>query len=397
MKRLTPLSLFVLLALQAACAEDKLPAFPPALGRPDAGPDAGDGGALGDNQNAIGGSTMGELVDNLKAWGADIGDPDKICAGQHHSCAINKQGLAQCWGKEADGSATPPQNLPKLVQITCGEAHTCALGDDGSIACWGLGTKKDLIGTSPLEQGQSIVPSGKYKEVSARGSFTCAIDISDAVVCWGAGSATSTPDFPNFGQASPPKGAYKGISAGEVHACAIKLATSEVVCWGNGGDGVDCFPPMHYDCGQSMTPPGKFLEVASGEEHSCALREDGTIACWGRGTAKSNGVSMTGTECDISAADSSYACGQAHPPDDPMKNFARLRSGWLYSCAITDEYALQCWGWDDNGITSVPKGKFSQVSAGGDTHACAIRTDGAVVCWGRGAGSEGVPADFPGK
>jgi len=252
-----------------------------------------------------------------------------------------------------------------------------------------MGTKKELIGSSPIEQGQSIVPAGKYKEVSARGSFTCAIDMSDHIVCWGAGAPDSELVFPNFGQSSPPLGTYKGISAGEAHACAIALDTGNVVCWGAGTTDAGCFPNQNYECGQAAGESGEFIEVASGEQHSCALRNDGTVACWG--------VGKTGKKCDVAEGDNSYDCGQAIAPDGAKVRFVKLRAGWLYTCGITEDYKLQCWGWEGIGVNKVPPGKYAQVAAGGSTHVCAIEVGGRISCWGSdSAGDTKVPDGVPG-
>lgn len=383
-------SLSAILTLQAACAEEALPPYVPLLNSGDAAADAStaDGGLASDGTQ-IGISTQ-EMIDDLQAWGADLGDQDKVCVNFDFSCAIDKQGRAKCWGADSGGKSTPPDGLPPLVQITCGEYHACALGDDGTIACWGMGTKKELVGDSPVEQGQSIVPQGKFKEVSARGSSTCAIDMSDRIVCWGAGSPDSAPEFPNFGQSSPPIGTYKGISAGEVHACAIELDTGRVVCWGAGASDGGCFPTRNYHCGQAEGAPGPFVEVASGEQHSCALREDGTIACWG--------VGKTGEMCDPGADNNMFDCGQAKPPDGAKERFVRIRAGWQFTCGITDEYKLHCWGYKDSGLTKPRPGKYSQVAAGGSTHVCAIGLDGVVSCWGGdSSGDTSVPKDIPGK
>ena len=391
--RLFWILLTVVPALQLACAEESLPPYVPVLNAGDAATDgsAADGGASGNGPQV--GISMQEMVDDLQAWGADIGDQDKICANIDHSCAIDMQGRAKCWGSGThDGEkAAPPEGLAPLVQITCGEFHTCALDENGKITCWGEGSTKERIGESSREQGQSIVPAGTYKEVSARGVFTCAIDMSDHIVCWGAGSPDSEPVFPDFGQSSPPKGTYKGISAGEAHACAIALATGNVVCWGAGMTDAGCFPNQNYECGQAEGESGAFIEVASGEQHSCALRKDGTVACWG--------VGKTGEKCDVTAGDNSYDCGQALPPDDPKIRFTKLRSGWLYTCGITEDYVLKCWGWKDIGVTKVPPGQYSQVAAGGNKHVCAINLEGQVACWGRdsGNGETKVPDNVTGK
>ncbi len=62
---------------------------------------------------------------------------------------------------------------------------------------------------------------------------------------------------------------------------------------------------------------------------------------------------------------------------------AQVASGGLYTCAITIDGHLVCWG--DNAYGRAPPGPstdaFTSVAAGSYS-ACAIRTDGHVMCWG---------------
>jgi alpha-tubulin suppressor-like RCC1 family protein len=37
--------------------------------------------------------------------------------------------------------------------------------------------------------------------------------------------------------------------------------------------------------GQATAPTGSFLQVAAGEGHSCGIRTNGSVHCWGGGSA----------------------------------------------------------------------------------------------------------------
>ena len=61
--------------------------------------------------------------------------------------------------------------------------------------------------------------------------------------------------------------------------------------------------------------------------------------------------------------------------------FRQIASGWHFSCGITTEGTLACWGRNTYQQTTPPDGQFTAVAAGWD-HACAIGPGGAT-CWGR--------------
>ena len=62
-----------------------------------------------------------------------------------------------------------------------------------------------------------------------------------------------------------------------------------------------------------------------------------------------------------------------------------------HACALLDSGAVECWGYNEDGQTDAPGGRFSAVSAGED-HTCALRETGAVKCWGSYGGAADVPA-----
>jgi alpha-tubulin suppressor-like RCC1 family protein len=375
--------------LATACSKEERPPY-----RPPPGDSVFDAGAQGDGgQEPPSGSAVQTVtpdqMDALAEWGADLMDPDKICTGANHTCAIDRNGKVWCWGRDRSYIRVP-NDLPAQKLVTCGIAHTCSLDEDGVATCWGAGSDPTMIDTVQL--GQSVVPDGRYKDIAA-GTFsvhTCAINMDDELVCWGAGAADKGENTnANFGQARPPAGKFRNVAVGEAHSCAIAIQSGEVVCWGGEGDG-RCFPPLGYACGQLNTPLGSYVDVTAGSGHSCALTEAGTIRCWGKGTSADE------TLCDPYNDGSLKECGQANPPDDVDAPWARITAGLHTTCAITEDYEAHCWGWNQFHQADVPERvAFAQI-APGDLHTCAIRADGMPVCWGvNDDGERNVPAMFP--
>mmetsp|Transcript_28695 Transcript_28695/g.27492 ORF Transcript_28695/g.27492 Transcript_28695/m.27492 type:complete len:319 (-) Transcript_28695:52-1008(-) len=103
------------------------------------------------------------------------------------------------------------------------------------------------------------------------------------------------------------------------------------------------------------------ISIAPGSGHICVLEMKhgtdigGRARCWGD------------EEED----------GKTQPPPDVT--FIQLASGISFTCGITLEQTVLCWGNVRNG-GRVP-GLFTQITAS-ELYACGVRTDGSVLCWG---------------
>ena len=128
----------------------------------------------------------------------------QIATGQNHTCALDEEGQAWCWGENlfgqlGDGSFAEVVSTPVpvigehvLTQIQAGGGMTCALDAVGYAWCWGANSYGQLGDGSKPFQGGSGVPvqvTGGHAFVSlAGGSFHfCGLDITGAAWCWGRG------------------------------------------------------------------------------------------------------------------------------------------------------------------------------------------------------------------
>ncbi|HOX47319.1 MAG TPA: hypothetical protein PK668_27245 [Myxococcota bacterium] len=100
--------------------------------------------------------------------------------------------------------------------------------------------------------------------------------------------------------------------------------------------------------------PAPALRVAAGQDFSCALTADGSIRCWGENQD-----------------------GRASPPAGAFTDLA-LSEG--FGCGITREAALVCWGRRRGGPSPLA-GRFRQVALGSD-FGCALAEGGQIACWG---------------
>src|SRR5438552_1367695 len=79
-----------------------------------------------------------------------------LSAGHQHTCGLQRDGTAYCWGRNAEGQIGTTQTdayypLPQVVsteqkfsQIAAGYGHTCALTADGVPYCWGSHVSGEL-------------------------------------------------------------------------------------------------------------------------------------------------------------------------------------------------------------------------------------------------------------
>ena len=109
--------------------------------------------------------------------------------------------------------------------------------------------------------------------------------------------------------------------------------------------------------------PGRFTLVSAGNDFSCAVSIQGTVTCWGR---------------DL----------ERQVSDTPSGSFTSASAGNYHSCAISTRGEVACWGEDLFGrVFDTPSGTFTSVSAGW-SHSCAISTQGTITCWGLDRGKQ---------
>jgi hypothetical protein len=104
-----------------------------------------------------------------------------------------------------------------------------------------------------------------------------------------------------------------------------------------------------------VDPNTKWTDVGSGITHSCGILNTGALLCWGN-----NDYGQTTA---------------------PKGAFRSVSAGGVQSCGITKAGRLKCWGSGDSIPKKSPMGKFLAVSAG-DVHTCAIAANHRVRCWG---------------
>lgn len=146
----------------------------------------------------------------------------------------------------------------------------------------------------------------------------------------------------------------------------------------------------HY--GQCSAPVGKFIAVSAGKYHSLGLLEDSSITGWGddisgqckvpRGrfrAVSAGGYHSLGLREDGSVAgwgDNRF--GQCATPDG---KFIAISAGEYHSLGLREDGSIASWGDNRFRQCATPDGKFVAVSAGG-YHSLGLREDGSIAGWG---------------
>ncbi len=303
--------------------------------------------------------------------------------------------------------------LTGLQQLSVGSAHDCAVTTSGGVKCWGRNDHGQLGDGTTTDRYLPVDVVGLNSGVSAVSvgqSHSCALTTEGGVKCWGLNTSGILGDGTSNDSSTPVdvvglSSGVTAISAGSYHTCAI-TAGGGVKCWGHNSLG---------ELGNGVTDQETTIPVdarglgsgikalAAGSDHTCSLSTKGGIRCWGN-----IGIDQLGN-------------GSPTRPHTPIDVFgltsgvAAITSGDQFTCILTTEGGIKCWGSNTNGqlgdgttedrytLTDV-SGLTANVSAitSGHSHVCALTTQGEVQCWGQnqqGQLNDGTTTDrsTPGK
>lgn len=164
------------------------------------------------------------------------------------------------------------------------------------------------------------------------------------------------------------------VSAAEIASSGdmtcIRTTAGVVFCWGEWR----ARPTQ-------VSLPAPAVAIGVGAEHACAVVDDGEVLCWGSDASGQLGDGGP----DLTVEEPRYPAWQLPPARG-------VCGGDEFSCAVTSNGAVYCWGANSEGQLGVD-GPSSTIPVNlafgavdsvvcGSAHACAL-SDGAVGCWGR--------------
>lgn len=323
-------------------------------------------------------------------------DRGTVAAGVKHSCMLDTEGRALCWGNNesgqlGDGTFTERATAAVVAGdftfswVSSGGTHTCGVSRDGDAYCWGANESGQLgDGTAtPRSAPVRVSGSANYRIVRAGRFHTCGLTTGGGVRCWGSNSRGQLGDGSRSGRSTPATVALGGpagaITVGSAHSCAI-TRTGEAYCWGRNdagqlGDGATA----DRATAAPVAGTARFVSIAAGLSHTCAISTDGDLYCWG-----SNRYGQLG------APGASVSTPQKVEGAGP---FLTLTSGNDHTCARGRDGRAWCWGRNAYGqlgdgstadrdrptLVRGP-GAFSALNAAG-AHTCGV-SGGDTFCWG---------------
>jgi serine/threonine protein kinase/alpha-tubulin suppressor-like RCC1 family protein len=322
-----------------------------------------------------------------------------IAAGGLHSCMVNAEGRAYCWGSNARGQlsagganseATPlaVAGDVRFTAIATGLAHSCAIARSGTVWCWGenehgqLGDRSTQAHPAPTRVADTSV----FTAVGVGVAHSCVLDSQSEALCWGSsahGQLGSESSANDIGAPTLVAGGhhYSSIAVGWNFACA--LDGGRAFCWGENADGqlgdgsiTDRRVPVPVAGGLA------FRSIAAGASHACGIAVRGEAYCWGKNSGGQLG-------------DGTRASHEVPTAVKTSLRFVAIATGALHTCAVTTDGEAFCWGRDNYGqlgdggntqdsaepVRVLGNHSFAAIRAFG-SHTCATTSSGEVFCWG---------------
>jgi len=336
-------------------------------------------GELGNPDVPAGPSDCGDAERSLSPVPVVRGDQPlagvrAIQPGGLHTCALLADGTALCWGddgngqlgRDGDGSvAIEPapvvtmagEPLAGLTRLASGLLHSCALDGDGQAWCWGsnsngqLGVADWSGGGDSRPVAQPVVSEEVFEEIAAGLSHTCALVAGGEARCWGRDDIHQLGDSATcdtVDQPAPvvvlresddmPLERVTSISAGNKFSCAASQTPDSLLCWGDntghklGDDSCPECADGYAACLATeivMAPASPVVRVVAGGTSACALLEGGELWCWG---ASDDGQIGVATPEDWLG------------PTRVMSGVVDVAVGYAHACAIGAAGQVECWG-----------------------------------------------------
>ena len=358
-----------------------------------------------------------------------------VAVGKNHTCAITIDDDLRCWGDNQFGqlgaftsnclasnntkpcSLVPvpvecsPGELCKFRWVAAGGDHTCAIDNNGNAWCWGeegsfaTGATEEFFGPDSPVHRHIPAANGKgeradFVAIDTNVGHTCGLSAAGDVYCWG-NNQFGQLGFPSSHISGTRKATfnamlvqngnkYKSVVTGENHSCAIQTSGS-LDCWGDNMArqiyNTNAFP--FGNAFVTVTSKVPLLNnravsvVAAGLRNTCAQNAGNDLICWGapdgRGNAITSGFVHMPAAFAISLATENEFC----TPTSPFLECAR-------TCVVDQWGTLSCGRWMQMSrppLSEVPDPKtdhhvmFSQVDVG-QSHVCAVTTHRDVWCFG---------------
>ncbi|HEX5726244.1 MAG TPA: hypothetical protein VFX98_12305 [Longimicrobiaceae bacterium] len=345
-----------------------------------------------------------------------------VDVGAGHTCALDAEGRAFCWGNNHRGE------LGARTPETCGHAH-----HPGQNPCY----------PSPSRTPLAVQGGLRFASVSAGVNRTCGLDAGGRAFCWGKDigsrdSACAGGDVCSFAPLPWAAGTtFRQLRAAEDAICGVTSA-GEGRCWRRVWNRPGLWVKEVIFPGERLAWLDRYADWMNTEDHvTCAATEDGRAFCQGPNDFAQLGAGDTVTHrgpvpvagggrysqvrpwamsaCGLTVEGEARCWGAAEPRErwpegspsrpeffdcgysawcsTPRPVAAGLRFRALTHtrdrfCGVTREGEARCWTWDGDARPVAPGLRFQALDAS-ETHACGLTAGGEVWCWGQGVDEAG--------
>ncbi len=247
-----------------------------------------------------------------------------------------------------------------------------------------------------LSPGSVVIPAGSVSQTISFQSFGNTLASADksinlslhSIAEGGALGFRSTHGVVLADNDSGPRKTILDVSVGRDHGCLI-YSNNDLYCWGvnnssqfGNGTKTPSPTPLFISSG--------YKKVVAGFTHTCGIKTDDKLYCWGDNYYGQIGIGNTTTP-------------QSMPqPVDPGETYLSVGLGDKFTCAITTNKKLKCWGVNNRyqlGLgTTVTQSSpqpvdathdYAFIGTGGWRSLCGIRDDDKrIYCWGGGSENE---------
>jgi alpha-tubulin suppressor-like RCC1 family protein len=271
-----------------------------------------------------------------------------LLAGAGHTCGLTSGGAAYCWGwnlhygQVGDGSSEN-RYAPVAVaggltfeNLAPGGIHTCGVNTNGAAYCWGGNLWGQLGDGSKVDRRAPVPVLGglEFQSLAAGGQHTCGLVDGGTAYCWGRNNVgqignerledRSDPDAIAGGLA------FERLTAGDQHTCGL-TSLGAAYCWGYAyfgqlGDGTSGSTPEGYGTLRrspvSVAGNLRFSDLSAGRWHTCGVAVSGSLYCWGR--------------------IANHEFGAVPAPIAPGITFKKIATGGNLTCGIATDDTVYC-------------------------------------------------------
>ena len=351
-----------------------------------------------------------------------------VSAGRNHTCAITGSNEIRCWGDNSLGElgaptavcpetntkcssvpipvVCPAGEICKFRSVAAGGDHTCAVDTNGKAWCWGdayniaTGRYGNMAADSPVHwQIPAVAKDGtpaSFVAIDTHMQHTCALSAANDVFCWGSNfhgqlglqsgllGETTQAHLVDNGKK------YKSVTAGPRHSCALQL-TGGLDCWGANREwqvtGQQFIGPFVFDTVNPKIPllnNGAVPFMATGGFGTCAQNVSNQIVCWGSPPAGSAALIRTPGFVALNNASATSLSTEADYEGGGYANKTR-------TCVTNHVGELRCGIWQYGNtnplmpvLPAADPRYFTQVDVG-QNHTCMIDNQFDVYCFGSNA------------